>query len=139
MRINSLSFQYSAWSSGGSPGYDASASERWEADAMSQHEIERERRQRMIGVLGLGAPEPARPSSSENKIAPGGLPHVAADERSKREQMHEAVQIKLARATIDLALDRLTPRMGVVLANVVLRDQLDRLHDHEHRRRMIGR
>jgi hypothetical protein len=39
--------------------------------------------------------------------------------RSRREQMHEAAQVKLARAAIDLALDRLTPRMGVVLANVV--------------------
>jgi hypothetical protein len=59
--------------------------------------------------------------------------------RSKREAMHEAAQLRVAKAQIVLALDRLTPRMGVVLANVVLRDQLDRLHDHEHRRRMIGR
>jgi hypothetical protein len=59
--------------------------------------------------------------------------------RSMREQMHEAAQLRLARAAIDLALDRLTPRMGVLIANVALRDALDRLADHEHRRRMVGR
>jgi uncharacterized membrane protein len=49
--------------------------------------------------------------------------------------MHEAAQLRVAKAQIVLALDRLTPRMAVVLANVVLRDQLDRLHDHEYRQR----
>jgi hypothetical protein len=57
--------------------------------------------------------------------------------RSKREQMHEAAQLRVAKAQIVLALDRLTPRMAVVLANVVLRDQLDRLHDHEYRQRRM--
>jgi hypothetical protein len=51
--------------------------------------------------------------------------------------MHEAAQLRVAKAQIVLALDQLTPRMAVVLANVVLRDQLDRLHDHEYRQRRM--
>jgi hypothetical protein len=55
--------------------------------------------------------------------------------RSQRELMHEAAQAKIARATIDLALERLQPRLAVIVANAALRDQLDRLSDHQSRAR----
>jgi hypothetical protein len=51
--------------------------------------------------------------------------------RSKRVEMAEAAEVKIARASADLAMERLRPRMAVVVASAVLRDQLERLNDEE--------
>jgi hypothetical protein len=56
-----------------------------------------------------------------------------------RAQVIEAAEVKRVRASMDLALERLRPRMGVVVANAVLRDQLDRLDDAETRSRQMRR
>lgn len=65
--------------------------------------------------------------------------HEPDEPRSQRELQHEAAQVKLAMAACDLALARLTPRMGVTVANAVLRDQLDRLSDHQIKQRRRAR
>jgi hypothetical protein len=75
---------------------------------------------------------------SAGHVEPDHRSHDATGDpsRSKRELAHEAAQAKIARATVDLALERLQPRLAVIVANAALRDQLDRLHDHEARKRL---